>query len=511
MPIQSTSDRINEYLKVYKKALEENRTAEAVRFGEFAYNDAKAALERDPLSPQASYYKQVMDAIKPFLDNPEIGKPKKASADQGSKDNGAKETDWFSSDVPKERLKDIAGLRELKEQFLVNIFAAIDPKYKATYEKYRGDEKGLQVLLYGPPGTGKTHAVKCLAGQMGCRIAVVQVKDVMANLVGDGAKIIDAVFEQANKYDKCIIFFDEIDAIASSREGEDSRHTKEQLTTLLTRMDGFTSAAKPGQIRIIIAATNRPASLDSAVKRGGRFDTQIYVPLPDKEARAALIRMALTVTKSGNKTSVPLADDVKLDRLAELFEGYSGADIKAICRQASGLALAREIKASVSGKAYSDAVRMSDFEEVLDRYINSITDTDLAQYDAYSLNMAYSDEYFKHKTNQLCSRVLKEQPIDAWEYRWLESYHDMGMVDNSPAVINALLRMYARKCERALDDRFFRDTCDEILKKLYNRLTVRRWEREWLLELCKNGYVRSQFGKLYDLRFLTEYYGIEVN
>lgn len=107
----------------------------------------------------------------------------------------------------------------------------------------------------------------------------------MANLVGDGAKIIAEIFEQAKRYDKCIIFFDEIDAIAASRDDDESRHTKEQLTTLLTYMDGFMSGTRKNQIRIIIAATNRPLDIDSAVKRGGRFETQIYVPLPDYDAR----------------------------------------------------------------------------------------------------------------------------------------------------------------------------------------------------------------------------------
>ncbi len=511
MPIQSTSDRINEYLKGYKKALEENRTAEAVRYGEFAYKDAKAALERDPLSPQAGYYKQVVDAIKPFLDNPHAGKPKKASSGGETKTDGITATDWFSAEVPKERLEDIAGLHELKAQFIVNIFAPMSPKFKDIYEKYRGEETGLKVLLYGPPGTGKTHAVRCLAGELGCRIAVVQVKDVMANLVGDGAKIIDAIFEQANKFDKSIIFFDEIDAIASSREGEDSRHTKEQLTTLLTRMDGFTSSSKPGQVRIVIAATNRPAALDSAVKRGGRFDTQIYVPLPDKLARQTLIRLALRITKGGKRTEIPMSDGVSMDWLVSRFEGYSGADIKAICRQVASRPLAREIRSKNSGNHVPDCIKREDFEYVFDRYINSITDTDLAQYDAYSLNMAYDDGYFRYKTNELCAKAAKALPVEAWERRWLEHHHDIGIVDNTPIAVDTLFRLDASARGRECTDEFRRGRCDELLKKLYNGLTVKLWEREWVAELCKRGYVKRVFGEVYDLGFLAEYYGIEIN
>ena len=218
----------------------------------------------------------------------------------------------------------------------------------------------------------------------------------MARLVGDGAKIIAAVFEQAKKYDKCIIFFDEIDAIAASRDDDESRHTKEQLTTLLTYMDGFMSKTAPGQIRIVVAATNRPWVLDSAVKRGGRFETQIYIPLPDLAARRKLVEIALGKDpKVKNRLDIPCEPDVTPEWLAMQLEGYAGADIKAICKQIINRPLRRAIFAEHNSRPCPDyKVSRKDCAEVIGKYINSITDEMLLQFDAYKANMEFK-EYIK--------------------------------------------------------------------------------------------------------------------
>lgn len=318
----------------------------------------------------------------------------------------AKAINWFSAEIPKNTLDDVAGLADVKTEFIINILAPLSSRYRSIYDKYRSD-MGLQILLYGPPGTGKTHIVKCLAGQLGAKIAVVQIKDIMANLVGDGAKIIAEIFEQAKRYDKCIIFFDEIDAVAASRDDDESRHTKEQLTTLLTYMDGFMSGTRKNQIRIIIAATNRPWILDSAVKRGGRFETQIYVPLPDYDARKKLVEINLS------KPPVPRAEDVTIEWLAERFEGYAGADIKAICKQIAGRPLRREIESMRAGRAVADRITRADCEVVMSKYINSITDEMLIQFDAYRQNRTF-DEYVR------ILETKKEEELEPYVRRWLD-------------------------------------------------------------------------------------------
>lgn len=390
-------ESFKEYLILYNKYRADGDTPSAMRIARKIVEiaDEQCASSNVPQSYKDAYTAAAA-SVREFLADVSTGKKKTGGASQQpAEDDKIKSTDWFAADVPNLTMRDVAGLKDVCDEFMVNIFAPLSPKYSVIYKKYR-KEMGLQILLYGPPGTGKTHIVKCLAGQLGCKIAVVQIKDVMANLVGDGAKIIAEIFEQAKKYDKCIIFFDEIDAIAASRDDDESRHTKEQLTTLLTNMDGFTAGTKEGQIRIIIAATNRPWILDSAVKRGGRFDTQIYVPLPDFEARRKLVALALGKdTAVKNRLDVPCAPDVTVDWLAERFEGYAGADIKAVCKQIINRPLRREIQQlSRTGVVTNDCITREDCEIVIGKYINSITDEMLMRFDAYAANMDYF-EYLK--------------------------------------------------------------------------------------------------------------------
>lgn len=421
--IQIPIERVENYVKQYNEARRDNNIPRAIEMGKLAVRDAEDELKKSNLiDAHRSYYRTVVDEIGAFLANPTIPKPVKAS---GSTVEKIKSTDWFAAPIPNLTLSDIAGLKELRDQFVVNIFAAIDPKYAHIYRKYRGNENGLQVLLYGPPGTGKTHAVKCLGGALGCKTAVVQVKDMLANLVGDGAKMIAEVFEQANNHDRCLIFFDEIDSIAASREGDESTHTKEQLTTLLTYMDGFTAKAKPGQIRIVIAATNRPWALDSAVLRGGRFDTQIYVPLPDAPAREQLVKIALGKDpKVKGRVDIPCAPDVTVEWLVERFKEYSGADIKAICRQAAGFPMKREIIAFGSGTPKDDFITREDFDVAFSRYIRSTTDEDLIAFDAYRLNMPLDEKYLDFKLNQTIINLYNNESVEGFEARMLKEAMD---------------------------------------------------------------------------------------
>ena len=200
-------------------------------------------------------------------------------------------------------------------------------------------------------------------------------------------------------------------------------------------MDGFTKGVKEGQIRIVIAATNRPWALDSAVKRGGRFDTQIYIPLPDIDARRQLVKIALGKdSKVSGRVDVPCAPDLSIDAIAERFEGYSGADINAVCRQAIALPLKREIASFQKGAHKNDCVTMQDFDTVFSKYINSITDDSLMQFDAYRNNMEYDMDYVKFKINNLLIALYNkvngnsEATVEAYELSWLRGFYDSGYV-----------------------------------------------------------------------------------
>lgn len=206
--------------QAYRNAINAQNVNEAKKYATMAIEDAMK--EKSNASPKMQeYYQGHINKLQEFLANPVIRSAAVTTSAGTDSEKKIKSTDWFAAPIPDLNLGAIAGLQDVKDAFLVNIYAPMSEDFADIYKKYRGEERGLQVLLYGPPGTGKTHAVKCLAGEMKCKIAVVQVKDVMANLVGDGAKIIAEIFEQAKNLDKCIIFFDEIDAIASSRESDD--------------------------------------------------------------------------------------------------------------------------------------------------------------------------------------------------------------------------------------------------------------------------------------------------
>ncbi|MDE7089105.1 MAG: hypothetical protein K2O54_03205, partial [Prevotella sp.] len=167
---------------------------------------------------------------------------------------------------------------------------------------------------------------------------------------------------------------------------------------------------------------NRPWILDSAVKRGGRFDTQIYVPLPDFDARKKLIEIALGKDINiKNRVDVPCADDVTVGWLAEQFDGYAGADIKAVCRQIINRPLRREIEClRDSGAHIDDCITRTDCEEVINRYINSITDDMMFSYDAYAANMEL-DEYKKLYEPKARQERKDGKILPKHVLRWLDS------------------------------------------------------------------------------------------
>lgn len=305
------------------------------------------------------------------------------------------EKDWFSDDVPNLNFTNIIGAKDVKDAFMVDVIAPLKPEFKTVYHKFRGDQLGTQILLYGPPGTGKTHIVKCLAGALNCKIAVVQTSELLASLVGVAEKNMRDIFAQAAELERCIIFLDEIDSICSDRTSIDSRNTKSVLTTMLTCMDGFMKTTKPNQLRIIVAATNLPWKLDPALKRGGRFDTQIYVPLPDKVACRQFVEMDLK--------KMPHADNVNVDYLADKLYGYAGADIKAVMKQIANQPLRREVLNIVNtGSEKGEQVTLADCEKVIGAYINPVTDEMLTQFEAYEKGITYAQ--------LLATKKLKKQP-----------------------------------------------------------------------------------------------------
>lgn len=246
--------------------------------------------------------------------------------------------------------KDVAGLDEAKEEVMEVVDFLKNPKkYTALGGKI---PKG--VLLVGPPGTGKTLLAKAVAGEAGVPFFSLSGSDFVEMFVGVGASRVRDLFKNAREKAPCIIFIDEIDAIGRTRGkgamqgGNDERENT--LNQLLVEMDGFSTDKGV----IIMAATNRPDVLDSALLRPGRFDRQIGIDPPDLAGREQIFKVHLK--------NIKLSKDVRAHTLAEMTPGFAGAEIANVCNEAALIA-ARKDKKSVD---------MDDFNSALDRVIGGL-------------------------------------------------------------------------------------------------------------------------------------------
>ncbi|MCR3883264.1 proteasome-activating nucleotidase [Methanotrichaceae archaeon M04Ac] len=219
-----------------------------------------------------------------------------------------------------------------------------------------GIEPPKGVLLYGPPGTGKTLLAKAVACSTEATFLRVVGSELVQKYIGEGARMVRELFELAQSKAPAIIFVDELDAIGSRRmDGATSgdREVQRTLMQLLAEMDGFDPR---GEVKLI-AATNRPDMLDPALLRPGRFDRLIYVPLPNREGRRAILAI--------HTACMNLHPDVDLKRIAEAAEGASGADLKALATEAGMFAIREE----------RDVVCQRDFERARSKIADSHADT----------------------------------------------------------------------------------------------------------------------------------------
>lgn len=246
--------------------------------------------------------------------------------------------------------KDVAGLDEAKEEVMEIVDFLKDPK---KYTNLGGKiPKGG--LLIGPPGTGKTLLAKAMAGEAKVPFFSISGSDFVEMFVGVGASRVRDLFKQAREKAPCIIFIDEIDAIGRARGknvmqgGNDERENT--LNQLLVEMDGFSGDTGV----IIIAATNRPDVLDSALMRPGRFDRQISIDRPDMKGREAIFKVHLA--------NIKLSDNIDVVKLASQTPGFVGADIANICNEAALVAARKDKK----------AVEMQDFNDAIDRVVGGL-------------------------------------------------------------------------------------------------------------------------------------------
>lgn len=263
---------------------------------------------------------------------------------------------------------DVAGLEDVKEQIT---FKVLSPMQKPELAEKYHIRAGGKILLYGPPGTGKTFIARAIAGEVDAEFFAVNCQDLISKYMGDSSKQLDSLFAEAEKYEKAIIFFDEFDSVASKRGdgtgGVDAEMAR-FVATFLTKVDGFKPTAN--KMLLLIAATNRPWALDSAMLRGGRFDTQIYVGVPDQTAREFLVNRALG--------GIAKEEDVDLSKLAWALECYGGGDVTAICEKIKLEPYKREV---LTGEA--QRITREDCNKVLSSSRNVITPEELEKFKAY--------------------------------------------------------------------------------------------------------------------------------
>jgi cell division protease FtsH len=243
---------------------------------------------------------------------------------------------------------DVAGIDEAKAELTEVVDFLMHPE---RYQKLGGRiPKG--VLLSGAPGTGKTLLARAVAGEAGVPFFSISASEFVEAIVGIGASRVRDLFKQAKEAAPAIIFIDELDAIGRARGanvgfggGNDER--EQTLNQILTEMDGF----EPSLAVIVLGATNRPEILDAALLRPGRFDRRVAVPPPDKDGRRAILEV--------HTRSLPLADDVNLDRLAATTPGMVGAELSNLAKEAALHAARRK----------HEKVEMADFTDALEKIV----------------------------------------------------------------------------------------------------------------------------------------------
>ena len=332
-----------------------------------------AALAREAAMNALRRYLPEIDLEKPIptdvLEKMEVTMQDFKQALKGIEPSAIRE---FFVEVPKVTWNDVGGLQQVKQ----SLREAVEwPLEKPQVFKRMGIKPPRGILLYGPPGTGKTLIAKAVANESNANFISIKGPEILSKWVGESEKAVRELFKRAKQVAPTIVFLDELDAIAPRRGVYSGSHVTESVVNqLLTSMDGLESMEGV----VVIGATNRPDIIDPGLLRPGRFDRLLLVPAPDKEARIEILKI--------HTKDMPLDKNVDLKEIAERSEGYSGADLEALCREAAMIALRKNEKAK--------KVTLSNFEEAFKIVRGSITKDMI--------------EYYKKVGEELGSKVGKK-------------------------------------------------------------------------------------------------------
>ena len=213
---------------------------------------------------------------------------------------------------PSVTFKNVGGMEKLKDEIRMKIIHPLN--HPEMYQAY-GKPVGGGILMYGPPGCGKTHLARATAGEVNARFLAIGIHDVLDMYLGQSERNLHGIFEMARANTPCVLFFDEVDALGSSRSDMRQSAGRHVINQFLSEMDGI---ASNNSGVLVLAATNAPWYVDTALRRPGRFDRVIFVPPPDNTARAEILKIILE--------GKPL-ENVNHDKVSAVTDGFSGADL----------------------------------------------------------------------------------------------------------------------------------------------------------------------------------------
>jgi len=277
--------------------------------------------------------------------------------------------------------EDIGGLEDVKRELKETVQYPV--QYADKFELF-GMNAAKGVLFYGPPGCGKTLLAKAIANECQANFISVKGPELLTMWFGESEANVRELFDKARQASPCVIFFDEMDSIAKARGsggGGASEAGDRVINQILTEIDGVGARKSV----FVIGATNRPDILDPAIMRPGRLDQLIYIPLPDYESRLSIF--------NANLRKSPVGDDLDLAKLANITDGFSGADITEVCQRACKLAIrgeiadqeAAEAAALAAGKELPEpkmdgTLTKAHFDEAMSTARKSVSKTELARY-----------------------------------------------------------------------------------------------------------------------------------
>jgi SpoVK/Ycf46/Vps4 family AAA+-type ATPase len=283
---------------------------------ERAVRQYKRGVERDPSAADADFAGRLgitsgdsaPDDADPETSELVNGKIRSVPADATAALRGEVEK-------PSTTFADVGGMDSVKEEIRIKI---IHPLTHPELYKAYGRAIGGGILMYGPPGCGKTHLARATAGEISANFMAVGINDVLDMWIGSSERNLHALFEQARRSRPCVLFFDEVDALAASRSDMRVSAGRHMINQFLSEMDGI---ASNNDGVLILAATNAPWHVDPAFRRPGRFDRILFVPPPDTPARAAILRIHLKGKPLG---------EIDHEHVAKKTDTFSGADLKAV-------------------------------------------------------------------------------------------------------------------------------------------------------------------------------------